>query len=444
MNSVMMALGWVGVFLCIGMFLRSKIPFLGKIMVPSSVLAGILGFLFMNCGINAGTDAATYTELVNQIFVISFISIGLTAEGDRNKGKDHVVRHSFRMGIIWCLLYAATPLIGGLLAGCMSGSFGMDALYGTLIPFGFAQGPGQAVTFGLLYESYGFADAAGVSLTFAVTGFMAAFLIGVPLARKMVTSGKAKNCSGITASTMKGYPPKEEQEEIKMKETTHASNLEMLSFHLALIGVCYCAAIAIGRLFSLIPGFFGESMSNLLFMNGLFAAYLVRFIMKKLKITYLQDMTVQKKITGWTSDFLVVGSFMAVQLSVIVKWIVPILAVCAVATAITFLVCVYYGRKSEENGREERILGLFGTCTGTVPSGIALVRIIDPDMKTRTTEELGLMNMFMLFSTPVYFVLLAAASGAISIWLTYGLLAVMVIIYFGIFAADSKIRARKE
>ncbi len=37
------------------------------------------------------------------------------------------------------------------------------------------------------------------------------------------------------------------------------------------------------------------------------------------------------------------------------------------------------------------------------PSGIALVRIVDPEFKTSTAVELGLMNLVMLLSTPVYF-----------------------------------------
>ena len=60
----------------------------------------------------------------------------------------------------------------------------------------------------------------------------------------------------------------------------------------------------------------------------------------------------------------------------------------------------------------ERTLGLYGTCTGTVPSGIALVRIVDPNFHTSTGVELGACNLVMLASTPVYIIILALASGS--------------------------------
>ncbi len=60
-------------------------------------------------------------------------------------------------------------------------------------------------------------------------------------------------------------------------------------------------------------------------------------------------------------------------------------------------------------------LPIYGTCTGTVPSGIALVRIVDPDFRTATGVELGACNLVMLASTPVYIIILAVASGSLGI-----------------------------
>ena len=46
--SIMMALGLAGTMICLGMFCRAKIPFLRNMLVPSSVVAGVLGFILMN------------------------------------------------------------------------------------------------------------------------------------------------------------------------------------------------------------------------------------------------------------------------------------------------------------------------------------------------------------------------------------------------------------
>ena len=47
MNSFMIAFGLASIALCIGVFLRARIPFLRNMLVPSSVIAGIIGVIFI-------------------------------------------------------------------------------------------------------------------------------------------------------------------------------------------------------------------------------------------------------------------------------------------------------------------------------------------------------------------------------------------------------------
>ena len=83
MNSFMIAFGLASIMLCLGTFLRAKVPFLRNMLVPASVIAGLIGLVLMNliaaCGIQVGTNAQMYTEIVNHLFTISFISISLTS-----------------------------------------------------------------------------------------------------------------------------------------------------------------------------------------------------------------------------------------------------------------------------------------------------------------------------------------------------------------------------
>ena len=214
-----------------------------------------------------------------------------------------------------------------------------------------------------------------------------------------------------------------------VKDTTCSSNIETLAFHFVLIGICYVLAVAISKVLSLIPGFLGTSMSSMMFMNGMYAAYIVKWIMKKMKIGFLQDNTLQSKITGWTADYLVVCAFMAVSVRLISQWLMPIVLVSAITTIITFVVCFYFGQRFGGSNDFERTLGLYGTCTGTVPSGIALVSIVDPGFRTSTSVELGACNLIMIASTPVYLIILALASGTIGMYTAIGALTLCVILY---------------
>ena len=87
-------------------------------------------------------------------------------------------------------------------------------------------------------EQFGWQDAAVVGITFAAIGFIAAFLVGVPAAKKGIQRGIARHCGKLDTRIEKGYLKKDEQTEYMVKDTTCNSNIETLAFHFALIGVC--------------------------------------------------------------------------------------------------------------------------------------------------------------------------------------------------------------
>lgn len=431
--NFMMAFGLSSVMLCLGMFLRAKISILRKMLVPSSVIGGVLGIIFMNSvsvmGIDIGTNSQMYTEIVNNLFTISFISISLTSTPKENNSAKEVMRGALGLGLVSCLLYALTPIVATVLIGILGTNTKMDAIYGMLVQFAFCQGPGQSAAYGAIFEQYGWNNASMVAIAFSAIGFIVAFLVGIPAAKLGIKKGIAKNCGKIDESILKGYLVKNEQKEYMVKDTTCNSNIETLAFHFALIGACYVIAVGIAKVLAYIPGFLGTSMSGMMFMNGMYAAYIVKWVMKKLHLDFLQENTLQSKITGWTADYLVVCAFMAVSLHLIKDWLPIILIFSLAITAVTFVVCFYFGQRFGGINDFERTLGLYGTCTGTVPSGIALIRIVDPNFITTTSIELGACNLVMLASTPVYIIILALASGSMNMSIALLLLVCCIVVY---------------
>lgn len=432
--NFMITFGYASIMLLIGVALRAKIFFLRSMLVPASVIAGIIGLFFMNlasiAGINIGTDFDMFTTVVNHLFTISFISIALT-NTSRSEGSNakNTFKGAVGMGLVWCFLYAVTPIIATGIIALVGSAFGMNNIYGTLIQFAYCQGPGQSAAYGALFEKFGWEDATMVAIMFSVIGFIAAFLVGVPIAKLGISRGIALNCGKIDNATLRGYFKNSEQADSMIKDTTCNSNIETLTFHFALIGLCYILAIFISKILGLIPGFLGTSMENMMFMNGMYAAYIVKWVLKKMNIEFLRENTLQSKITSWSSDYLVVCAFMAVSVNIISKWIIPILLVCTIITVITAVICFYFGQRFGGSNDFERILGLYGTCTGTVPSGIALVRIVDSGFRTSTSVELGACNLVMMASTPVYIIILALASGSLSMVSAMGGLIICAVVY---------------
>ena len=415
------ALSLIGVMCSIGVVLRRWVPLFRNYLVPATVIAGVLGVIVMNLGLGKifdGVDAKFFGSITTELFTLTFISIGLTAapkssakeaDDERRPGwrrfipQSTLLRGAWIMGITWSILFATQELLGVGVLSLLGSAFDMPAEYGLMAAFAFAQGPGQAATFGGIFVDQGWEDAVSVGLTFSTLGFLAAFVVGVPIAKHGITRRLARNSTEINETTKRGVYSKEEQRESMGRVTTFSGSIESLGLAMSLIGVCYLGAMGLAEINSLIPGFIGTTMSGMMFMNGLFAAYIIRWILGRLGTAHIINPELQRKITGLFSDFTVVAAFMAVELAVVMDWIVPILVLAVIVAIVTLAICVFLGQHYGSDHDFERTLGIYGTGIGTTPTGLALVRIVDPKLRTPTAAEMGLMNLPEMLYLPVMF-----------------------------------------
>ncbi len=406
--GMMMSFGWASIMILIGMVARAKIRFLGNILMPASVIAGIVGFIFMNFKLLPEATPDMYTQMVGYLFTISFISIGLTGAPESEEPDAHssvgkeILKGSMAMGFVWDILYCLQPIYGFFFIALIGGAFGMNALYGLQLPFAFCQGPGQSATFGTIIEQNGWPDAIQVGVTYAAIGFLIAFLVGVPMAKYGLKKGLTAHSDTLSEEIIKGLYPLEKQEERYGRITTYSGNIDVMAFHVALVGLCFIGAIYLGKVMKMvIPGVIGTTFSSMTFLNGMIVAYVVRFIIKKLNLEQYHDSALQTRITGFSTDLLITCAFMSISLNVVGKWLVPIFLLCLTAAVFTCVLAIYFGQRIGGNCDFERTLGLWGSVTGTCPTGIALIRIVDPNLKTTAPTEMGAMNIFML---PTYII----------------------------------------
>lgn len=187
--TLMITMSWIGVMLIVGVILRAVIKPLGNILMPACVTGGIIGFILMNTGIltRLGVDFDLLNTIVTNLFTITFISMGLTAtpkEEGVSSGKESV-KGAMLEGFVWSSLYSTQAVVAFVTLLLVGGFFGMAPEYGLQIPFAFCQGPGQSATYGGMIEAGGLQpNAQQVGITFAVLGFVWAFVVGVPIAKK--------------------------------------------------------------------------------------------------------------------------------------------------------------------------------------------------------------------------------------------------------------------
>ncbi len=131
------------------------------------------------------------------------------------------------------------------------------------------------------------------------------------------------------------------------------------------------------------------------FFFGLGIALMTRSFMRMIGVEGLIDPGIQRRITGWSVDFLIVSTVTAIQILVVWKYIFPILAMALLTGILTTLVVLYLGKRIWSYNME-RIAAIYGTVTGTVSCGLLLLRVLDPDFKTPVPVEIAVMNVFAL------------------------------------------------
>ena len=320
--TLMISMSWIGVMLLIGVILRVVIKPLGNILMPACVTGGIIGFILMNTGIltRLGVDFNLLNTIVTNLFTITFISMGLTGtpkEEGVSSGKESA-KGAMLEGFVWSSLYSVQAIVAFGVLALVGGIFGMSAKYGLQIPFAFCQGPGQSATYGAMIEAGGLQpDAQQVGITFAVLGFVFAFLVGVPIAKRGLRHNLATYPREISSGIKRGIFEPEEQTQIAGTMTTYSGNIDSLAFSFALVGLGYAITQPICAALRAIPatnflGTFVSTFGSMEFMIGLLVGYLIKFIMNKTNTKKYHDDNMQSRITGWGTDFMICAAFMAV------------------------------------------------------------------------------------------------------------------------------------
>jgi len=385
--------------LLFGFILRGSLKFLQVFLFPSCLIGGLVGFILISTGI-ISVDISLLESFAFHLFNISFISVGLTSGSDEaaaaSKSKE-MAKGAIWMALIQAITFPMQAIAGGLLVLFFNG-IGIDLFktFGFLVPLGFIQGPGQALSIGKVWEEVGFQHAATIGLTFAAVGFLFAFFVGVPLVNRGIRKGQAAHTPArLSEDILKGFVRKNQERESAGELTTHSGNVDTLAFQMSLIGVIYLLSYTlVNGLGGMLPPKLGTTLWGFFFFIGLALAILVKVVIKKLGYSHLINPGVQKRITGLAVDYMIVATVMAVQLVIVWQYIIPITVMSVVSGFLTTLAVVYFGNRLW-GFNLERTAAIYGTVTGTVSTGLLLLRIVDPEFKTSAALELGFMIMFV-------------------------------------------------
>jgi len=386
---------FLAVLLCIALVLKTKFRLFRRHLVPLSLIAGFIGLILGPSVLKViPFDTKILESFVYHAMSIGFIALALK---DRRSKKNSAI---MKTGFAIVSTYAVQGILGLALSLGLASTFFPDLfpISGLILPLGYGQGPGQAVAMGSTWEKYGFVNGGNFGLTIATFGFLWAILGGIPYMNYLVRKYKGKKLTGVREDLVISESAGDLDNSERTAAVPKGTYLDELALQLVLIGVVYALTYGLmtGLTALLKPlGTFGDTMASLLwgfsFLWGSVIAIGVRallnvlFTKKIVKVKYVDNYLMQR-ISSTVFDFMIVASISAISIAMVIEFWAPLLIITTVGGIFTMLYTHWICKWIYKEHFVEFAVMNYGTWTGTVTTGMALLREVDPESKTPVPE----------------------------------------------------------
>ena len=442
--SVFLHLGVIALSLLLATLIRARVRFFQRFLIPNSLTAGFLLLIFYNYAApHLGLTADHLGDLIYHLLSLSFIAMGLRNTPGRGAGK-----RVLSTGLMIMASFSFQALLGiGLTFLFILLVFpGMSPSFGLFIPLGFEMGPGQAYSIGIGWEQMGFTGAGSIGLTFAALGFLWACFGGVFLINLGIRRGwlSAEHREMLKAARVRSgiYGPAE-RSPTGSRLTTETEAIDTLSFNLGTVFVVYLLTFLLLKGMTFLLSFAGaegrELAVNLWGISFIFAALLAlgtKQLFRAFKVDHVLDSGSLTRIAGSSVDILVAAAIGAISLVIVVRYLLPILVMALLGGFLTVGYVFWLASRLFDEHRFQRAMVIFGGSTGTMPTGLALLRILDPEFETPAAVD-------YMYGSGVAFVLVIPYILAINLmmyghtrdnplfyWALVGLILLCLVVFF--------------
>jgi ESS family glutamate:Na+ symporter len=180
-----------------------------------------------------------------------------------------------------------------------------------------------------------------------------------------------------------------------------------MTYNLGMVLVVYLSAFLLLKFLGFLLGFAGKSgyelAVNLWAIHFVFAAMMAmvaKGILNKTKLEHTLDNGALTRIAGSSVDLMVAAAIGAISITVVAQYWLPILVMTTLGGAIVWIGVPWLTSRIFKTYRFHRALIVYGACTGTMPTGLALLRVVDPDFETPVATD------YMYASAITFFVVI--------------------------------------
>ena len=444
--SFIIQLGLIAGAILLAQLLRQKVSLIRKSLMPVAVLAGFLLLIAKYVGL-VRLDGVIMEMLVYHGIALGFIAMSLRVPTEKQSAGSDLT--GLKSGAVIVSTYLVQGITGLLITLFLAYTFmpGLFKAAGLLLPMGYGQGPGQANNIGSSYEALGFTGGRSFGLSIAAAGYLVACVVGVIILNVLSRRGKL----GAVRRSEAAQPSVDffqSRDEIPVSDS-----IDKLSVQIAMVVLVYLATFLAAwgitsGIAALSPGLAG-TVNTLIwgfnFIIGSALAILVRVLLEKAKKAGIirrqyQNNYLLNRISGFFFDIMIVAGIASINLEDIRGLWVPFVLMAVSGGVVTWLHLRFVCRNVYRDYYYEGLISMFGMLTGTISSGVLLLREIDPDLATPAANNLITGSSFgIILGAPILVLVGLAPKSDLLCWVTLGLVAVyMALLELLIFKAKKK------
>ncbi|MBQ8090549.1 MAG: hypothetical protein IJ233_07405, partial [Pyramidobacter sp.] len=247
--------------------------------------------------------------------------------------------------------------------------------------------------YGGVFKGLGIVENTDLGMVMATLGLLCAVTVGMVWVNIGLRKGWCQFVKPGTSASLGSEPHllAPEQRTSIGSSRVPASGINALAFQFAML----MAVITLGTWAFKFAGryvdFYNHIPGNFI---GVIAAVVLWPLMKVVHLDQFVDRKTCSTISGFSLEILIVAAVSTMNLKLVSIFIKPILIHFAAIVTLTSVICFWYNRKISADQWFEKAIFVFGQATGTTPSGLALVRTIDPDSVACPGEAHGIASGF--------------------------------------------------
>lgn len=426
-SDVIKIFGILSILLLAATFVKAKIKFFQNYFIPNSIIAGFMGLILGPQVLHLfHMSPDIIKNYLYHLLGITFIALSLQ-KTEKIKG-----RESIKTAFVFALGYGMQAFIGlGLTLFILNKFFPLfHPANGLLVQLGFSNSPAVASNIAegwrtILSNSPGISTdminksgiqyASDIGLIFGAIGFLISCICGVLLIKYGVKKEYIRSFKKTSPEIANGdlLYNNNKQQEFLNSNTTKNESIDSLTFHVAMILSIYITTYFLLKLILFLMGFLPEQINffakviiNFHFIFGAFIAIIVKKTIHFFNLDFLIDDYFLKRLTGISVDYMTAAAISAISLTIVIQFIFPILIISSITGVLTFLLFAFLGSRSFVNYQYERVVTLFCIATGSMATGMAMLRVMDPDYQSSIAKDIMVGSGLVFFFTMPIMVLI--------------------------------------